>query len=362
MSISHFLRSIINQAGKVLFAAILSVALTSAAQTSGLLRLQQIQVTHGGPVNFTFNDYGTGATNFVVEFSSGLNTNNWQVDSNAVVTMQGDGSYAVQISSAAAAQGFYRVNGLGGTNGGIVVTFSTTAFQVVEGNTVNPTLVLSQPFHGWIYYSVSGTAGSGDYQSLSGSNYVDGTTMTIPVSLTDNDQVGQLKYLTIQLASGTGYELGRSPSTTITIGENDAGWKGSFITENATLGFTLMIDESNGVYQAMFMGDGSQFFPTNQIPAAISLTGDSFSATAMNIPLAVNAASLGLPANLAFFMNAMNGMTNQSVSGTQIQGSGELVTQYPGQPQLNTTNEGTFLLLKPPVAPSTNQVQLANAP
>lgn len=59
--------------------------------------------------------------------------------------LQSDGGYALQINDAVGARGFYRVNGLGGTNGGIVVTFTTPAFQVVEGNTVNTTLVLSQP-------------------------------------------------------------------------------------------------------------------------------------------------------------------------------------------------------------------------
>ena len=309
-----------------------------------------------------FGDYGTGATNYLVELSSGLGTNNWQVDSNAVITSRGDGTYNVQISDAMGTRGFYRVTGLGGTNGGLVVTFTTTAFQVVEGDTVNTMLVLSQPFQGWIYYTISGTAAAGDYQSLSGSNYVNGTTVTIPVSLTDNNQIGQLKYLTLRLGDGPGYALGRNTSTTITIGENDAEWKGSFITDGATLGFTLMIDESNGVYQATLKGDSSGFFPTGEIPTAISLTANAFSATAENIPVSANATLLNTPANLTLYLSAMNGVTNQSIGETQIQGAGKLLVQYTGQPQLDTTNLGTFLLLKPPVAPSTNQVQLVNTP
>jgi hypothetical protein len=362
MNMLRFLRLSLNGAGKFAQLGMLLAAFSATAQTSGLLRLQQIQVTHAGPEHFTFNDYGTGATNYEVQFSSGLETNDWQVASNAVVTPQGGGSYAVQINNAAGPQGFYRVNGLGGTNGGIVVTFSTTAFQVVEGDTVNTTLVLSQPFHGWIFYTVSGTAGTGDYRALSGSNYVDGTTTTIPVSLTDNNLVGQLKYLTIMLAAGAGYEIGRSPSTTITIGENDADWKGTFIADNANIGFTLMIDKSNGLYQAALMEDGSGFFPPGEIPAALSLTPDSFAATVAGIPLAANATLVNTPASLTLVLAAMNGTPNQTVSDTQIQGDAELITQYAGQPQLNTTNQGTFILLKPPVAPSTNQVQLVNAP
>jgi hypothetical protein len=347
---------------KIVTAGLLLIGFTAAAQTSGLLQLKQVRVVHGGPAQFTFNDYGSGATNYAVEFSPGLGSNNWQVVSNALITPQSDGSYSVQVNGAAGAEGFYRVRGLGGSNGGLVITFTTTAFQVVEGDTVNTTLVLSQPFYGWIYYTVSGTAGAGDYQMLSGSNFVNGTTVTLPVSLTDNNQVGQLRYLTLRLEAGPGYGLGLNPSTTITIGENDAAWKGSFLADNATLGFTLVIDELNGVYQARLQGDGSGFFPTNAVPASISLTANSFSSAATGIPVAASATLLNTPASLTLQLNAMNGVTNQSVSGTQIQGSGELIAQYAGQPQLNTTNFGTFLLLKPPVAPSTNQVQLTAAP
>ncbi len=40
----------------------------------------------------------------------------------------------------------------------------------------------------------------------------------------------------------------------------------------------------------------------------------------------------------------MNGLTNQSVSATEISGVGTLISQYAAQPQLNTTNAGTFIL------------------
>jgi hypothetical protein len=334
----------------------------AAAQTSGLLRLQQIQVSHAGPQQFQFYDYGTGATNYLVEFSPSLGTNPWLVDSNAVITAQGNGSYTVRLNEPLGTNGFYRVSGLGGSNPGEVATFTTTAFQVVEGSTVDTMLVLSRPYQGWIYYTVSGTAATGDYQSLSGSNYVRGTTAVLPVSLIDNNVIGQLKYLTLTLEAGPGYSVGLAPSTTITILENDAAWRGGFTAENATLGFTLVLTELNGVYQATLKGNGSDFFPTNEIPASISLTPTSFSAAATSIPLPASATLFNTPATLALYLNAMNGLTNQTVSPTQIQGTGELIAQYSGQPQLNTTNEGTFLLLKSPIAPSTNEVQLVGAP
>ena len=65
---------------------------------------------------------------------------------------------------------------------------------------------------------------------------------------------------------------------------------------------------------------------------------------------------------LALSLSAANGVTNQSVTTTQIEGAATLVTAVVGQSHLDTTNQGRFLLIKPPVAPSTNQVQLTNVP
>jgi hypothetical protein len=191
---------------------------------------------------------------------------------------------------------------------------------------------------------------------------VNGTTATIPVSLTDNDRIGQLKHLTLRLEGGAGYQLGAGTAATITIEENDADWQGAFITADAALGFVLATQQSNGVYQASLKGGGTGFFPTNEIPADITFTANNFSVTATNVVVDASASLLNAPANLTLILNAMNGVTNQSVSTTQVEGVATLITKYAGLAHLNTTNLGTFLLLKPPVAPSTNEVQLVNVP
>jgi hypothetical protein len=334
------------------------------AQSSTQLMLQSIQVApSSGPVNFTFVDLGTGATNYVVEFSDALGASGtWQTNANAIVTPQGGGTYAVQINEPRMPKRFYRVNGLGGSLGPIIIEFSTTAFTVVEGDDVFPTLLLNQPFNGLVHYSVSGTAKSGDYMELTGQVMVNGTMATIPVSLTDNEMIGQMKYLTLRLEAGAGYQLGAGTSTTIMIEENDAEWQGSFVTDDATLGFILKIQNVGGANTAILKGDGSGFFPTNGTPASITFTADSFTAEAASIPIPAGATQLNEPMNLTLFLNAMNGVTNQSVSPTLVTGAGTLITRIPTQPHLNTTNAGTFSLLRPPVAPSTNQVGLVAAP
>jgi hypothetical protein len=332
------------------------------SQTSSLLSLQSIQATTAGPVQFTFRDDGTGATNYIVEFSSAVGgLADWHKDTIAVFTALGAGNYQVNIVNPAQPQGFYRVVGLGG-GGPIIIEFSTVAFQVVEGDTALPMLVLSRPLNGIVYYTVSGTAMAGDYMQLSGQVMVNGTTATIPVSLTDNDMIGQLKHLTLRLEAGAGYQLGAGSATTITIEENDADWQGAFTTADATLGFILRIEESNGVHTAALKGDGTGFFPTNEVPTALNFTANGFAATVMNIPIPAEATLLDEPMKLTVLLNAMNGVTNQSVSSAFIEGVGSLIAEIPAQPHLNTTNTGTFTLLRPPVAPSTNEVELVNVP
>ncbi len=343
--------------------ALLTSLLTAWSQTSSLLSLETIQATTGGPVQFTFRDEGTGATNYLAEVSPSVGSQaDWRQATNAVFTALGGGNYRVNIASPAQPQGFYRVVGLGGTNGPIVIEFSTLAFQVVEGENALPTLVLSQPFNGIVYYTVSGTAMSGDYMTLNGQVMVNGATATIPVSLTDNEIIGQLKYLTLRLEAGAGYQLGDGTSTTIMIEENDAEWQGGFTTEDATLGFVLRIQKSNGVHTASLKSDGAGFFPSNPTPTAMLFTPNAFSAVATGIPMPAETTLVNEPMILSLSLSAMNGLTNQSVSATEVAGVGILISVVPAKPHLNTTNSGVFRLFKPPVTPSTNEVKLVTAP
>lgn len=334
----------------------------AGAQTSSLLQLTTIQVEHGQPVQFDFTDGGVGATNYLVEFRAGLESGTpWQTASNAVITAQGNGGYSVSINSAER-RAFFRVVGLGGGNGPVIIDFSSTAFQVVEGDDVFPMLVLNQPFSGIVHYTVSGAASPGDYAALSGQVVVNGTTATIPVSLTDNQAIGQLKYLTLRLSPGAGYTVGRDSATTINIEENDADWQGRLFFDEGITRFVLRIQESNGVHRAALIGNRSGFFPAGETASSISFGADLFSAFADSAVIPAPATRLNSEVLVALSLTAANGVTNQFVSQTQVQGAATLVMSAPGYAHLNTTNQGTFILLKPPVTPSTNEVQLTNVP
>jgi hypothetical protein len=346
-------------AGAVLGYAVAFSTANLLAQGTPLLQITTIQVAPGNPVRFDFADTGTGATNYVVEFSPVVG-GAWSNITAAVITPLGGGAYRVSAPDPFTGNGFFRVRGVGGP--GIVASFASTAFQVTEGGMVSPTLTFSAPLFGLVRYTVSGTAASGDYVSLSGEVFVNGTTATIPVSLLDNKNIGQLRYLTLSLQAGAGYRVGASSQTTITIDENDAEWQGRFTTDAASIGFVLRIQESNGVKMASLKSEGFGLFPTNEITAALLSTANEFAATVNDIPTPAGATLLNEPMSLSLFLSAMNGLTNQSVTAAQVQGVGTLISAVPAKPFLNTTNFGTFLLLKPPVKPSTNQVELADAP
>ena len=348
---------------KLVALALLVVTEAAPAQVSPLLQINRIQVMPGHPVQFTFSDSGSGATNYVVEFAPALGAGNvWTNVNGALVTTLGNGNFQVTTPDPQSVNGFFRVRGLGGTAATVTASFSMATLDANEGTTVMPTIVFSAPFVGTVHYRIGGTAASGDYVSLSGEVIVNGTTATIPVTLTDNELIGQLKFLTLTLEAGAGYQPGALSQNTINILENDADWQGSFITDDATIGFVLRIQEFNGTHMASVRSDGFGFFPTNETPASITFNPDFFSAVTQNMSLPSTATLLNAETLLTLSLSAANGLTNQSVTPTQIRGAATLVTTVVGQPQLNTTNPGTFMLIKPPVAPSTNQVQLSNLP
>ena len=329
-----------------------------AAQSTSLLQIHTIEIVPGTAPQFVFADQGTGATNYTVQFAPALDAP-WSTVAGAVVTSLGGGNYRVVAPDPQNPLGFYRVRGNGG---GVIASFATTAFQVTEGGMVAPTITFNAPFFGVVRYTVSGTAGAGDFAPLSGEVLVNGTTAVIPITLADNLSIGELKYLSLRLEAGPGYRLGTASQSTVTIDENDAEWQGSFVSRKAALGFVLPIRHSAEGHRAALKSEEFGFFPTNESPAQITFTPDIFSVFASDIPIPPEATLLNSRMVLTFQLNANNGIINQLVTPDRVEGVANLVIQVPDKPYLNATNEGTFLLIKPPVRPSTNQVQLGRVP
>jgi hypothetical protein len=74
-----------------------------------------------------------------------------------------------------------------------------------------------------VNYSLSGTAGGGDYQALSGSvNFaVSQTTATVTVTPIDDSEVEGDETVILTVIAGTGYAIGSPSSATVTIADND---------------------------------------------------------------------------------------------------------------------------------------------
>lgn len=337
-----------------------AVPLSGRGQISPLLQLTSLEVVPGNPVQFTFTDSGTGSTNYQVEFAPALETGEpvWVHLTEADITSLGGGEYHVMLPDPGTAAGFFRVRGQGGTVPVVTASFNSTAFEVSEGEMIAPVINFSGPYFGTLRYTISGTADSGDYQTLSGEVNVRGNSAVIPITLEDNRIISQLRHLTLTLEAGLGLQLGSGSETIITITENDAIWEGSFMSGDTLLGFSLSIQQSNGVYMATLKGEPSGFFPTDETPVSLVLTEDVFSATATGVAMAPEATLLGLPMSLTLMLDAANGVTDQLVSATQIEGTGTIITEVPGKPHLSSTSVGTFTLFRPPAAPSTAEIEL----
>ena len=176
----------------------------------------------------------------------------------------------------------------------------------------------------------------------------------------------------------------------MTIAENDAEWQGSLLLSNklattcttqivyrpdetaktnlvslplstqSTVDFTLRIQRSGQTCAGVLTSDGLGFFPTNEWPTAIVFTESAFAANVNNVRLPADSTLLEVPILLTLELSAQNANGQINVSPTEIQGKATLAMHYEGLPHLNTTTSGRFLLMKPPVRPSTNQVKLVS--
>jgi hypothetical protein len=248
---------------------------------------------------------------------------------------------------------------LGGSTGPVIIRFAETGYLAAEGEQLLPLLEFNRPFTGVVHYRVDGTGG---YLPVPGLLQANGPTAVIPLSLTDNNEIGQLKHLSLILESGPGYQLGQVSRTTVTIDENDAQWEGQFAGEGGVLPFKLTMLESGNLVSASLHGDAYGFFPTNAVPATVTSTEDSFTAVVSGISLPAEATLLGAALELTLELRAANGEPDQGVSWGKIRGLATLITHIPALPHLDTTNRGSFLLLKPQVDPATNDLSVVQNP
>lgn len=332
------------------------------AQPTELVALESITVGGSGPVTFVFVDHGTGASGYTVQSAAAVGEPvQWQTEAGAALQPLGEGRYQVTVPGATPDR-FYRVTGANGNPEPIELGFAVTDLEATEGEPLSLTVTFSRSYVGTIRYSIEGSAEPGDYAGLNGEIQVNGTTAIIPVNLTENSAIGELKQLILTLQSGGGALADRDAQGVVTILENDADWRGIFNEEAVSAGLTLRIRKTSGTYSAVLAGDGSGLVPQGEFNTSITLGDDTFAAVSDAVPLDPADTLQQLPANMVITLNAANGMADQIVSDVELRGAATITISYPGRGHLNRTSEGAFALFKSPVAPSTREATLVAAP
>jgi hypothetical protein len=351
----------------------------SGGQQSSLLYLTNTAPVSAQSWRFQLVDNGTGSTNYTVEYRSDLSpTNQWIAATN--VTSLGEGLY--RVDTGPPDRGFYRVRGFLLLLAGL----GTADLSVDEGaGQVGPVVIFNAPYVGTVNYTWTDASGT-----TTGTVQVNGDTAVIPVPLTDDVSIDQLRCLTLRLETGSGYSVAGTPQGNVTIEENDADWQGTLVipnglagtttasltngsggftnvtlpqNTNTLLGFTLRIQQTSGSLQGQIQSDAYGFLPTNAL-AQLTFTESHFTAVATNIPLPALTGSplYSAPHHLDLRLDAANAPGSTNVSPTRINGVATLVSVVPGRPYLDTALSGTFLLLKPPGVAPTNEVPLQPAP
>jgi hypothetical protein len=335
---------------------------TAAAQPAPLLYVETIQAVPGGPLQMTFRDEGTGATNYVAEFADALGSGEgWTVDPAAVITSLGGGEYRVDVADPLEPNGFYRVIALT-PSGPVVAQFANTSLQVTEGGTVEAVIQFSAPFTGTLRYRFGGTVDPDDFVPLSGEIQVNNSTRAVlSVEFTDDRSIDELRYLTLRLEGGPGLVIGAAPETRLFLEENDAEWRGTLFTGQASLGFLMRIHEEGQQHEAEVRSEPAGFFPAEPVVASVVFTETEFDSTSAAIPLSADATLFDTPAMAALRLQSVQGVSGQIVSPREIRGEAMVITRYEGKPYLDTTNHGTFYLIRATVSPSTRGLDLVDA-
>jgi hypothetical protein len=336
----------------------------ASGQPSPMLYAQTIKLSSGGLLEFTFRDDGTGATNYVAEFSAEVGPGaTWIADPAATISSLGNGAFRVQIPNPMQPNGFYRILALRPSGGPVVANFAATQLQVTEGGMVSAVITFSAPYTGLIRYTITGTAKDDEYQPLSGELRVNNSMNAfIPVALTENTSVDELRYLSLRLEQGAGFELGSAADTRVIIDDNDAEWHGTIGLGAATLGFLMSIDQNALGRTARIRSDPAGIFPLEPVDSTLVFTENDFASTTPDIQLEAASNLFMTPAKLTLHLSAQNGIENQLVSSNNVEGAAILITEYEGKSYLNRTNHGSFNLYKPPVRPSSQPVKLTQAP
>jgi hypothetical protein len=219
-------------------------------------------------------------------------------------------------------------------------------------------------FRGTISYTIGGTE-PGLITDPEGSIWVDGTTASLSIDTTENEDIDTLRQFWINLDALPGMALLSPASSTVTVKDNDAVWYGVFQSDAGSLGFEISMIDDGSTVQGHFGGGEYGFFPSGPYSAPVTLSETQFSTTFSGIILPAESNLLGVPATLTLALaadEALVGGGPQRVEDQLIEGSAVLTTNYTGMDHLDTIFEGQFTLQRAPALPANSEPDLVAIP
>jgi len=329
--------------------------------TSPDLATVLIETPPGPQFSIVFSDGGTGATDYILERTPEVGANAaWTVDSAAVINALGGGNFRA-TTQRPLTFGAYRIVAFNAA-AAQTAQFAAPTVELEEGaGAYNLFVTFTRPFTGTLNYTVEGPAGS-PVGPLSGSVTVNNaTTAKITLQIGDNLTLDELSFLSLIIQAGGGLGAGPQSQALITVRDNDAVWDGGFVGDGLEFSFKYRRASSGATHQAALVSDGTGLIPAGEYPVQPGPTGQPFPAT-INLSLPATASALNLASTLSLLLEVQPGVGDDVLTDSEVQGAATLTSSYTGKPHLNATRTGRFILQRPPPAPSTAEVELANNP
>ncbi len=318
------------------------------------LLITRLEVAQPETLRMRFTDGGAGVTDLNLDYRPMLAAD-WTTPSATFLDL-GGGNYEASITGMTNDTGFFRVRAVR------LMTAQLGADGLsVDGvpGTSLLSLTFTAPMQGWVTYSV----GQLGRPTTTNTVYVNGTTALLSVPVGPNPEPGTLRNFTVTLLDTTAGRIVGGSQTSFSVEDSANEWQGTFGSGEALFGFVMKLQNDNGrITSGTLYSAAYGVFPTNGHPVSITYWSNYFSATALDVPVSASGTLLNEPVLLSLTLMATNGPPGQSVTPDAATGPASLVLRTPNFPALETTNHGSFVLLKAPPRASTNQATLVTAP
>jgi hypothetical protein len=251
--------------------------------------------------------------------------------------------------------GFFRVRGMQPVR----ASFGAARFEVNEGaGKFHPVVLFDGPYQGLLRYSWSYERPDGSVTNYSAALEVDGNTAAIPLVIDDNDSWDTVRSIRLTIEPGTGFQPGSRMSTRLDLVDNDTQWSGRL--QSRLFSDKLWVDlvDSGATIQAILRGDGHSLLPVGSWKVAAISNPSLFAARFGPITIPADQSYLREAFSVWLSLRADTAHAGHFVNPDSLQGEAEWVFEYPNRAHLNSTNNGTFSLLRTPPSPPANPVQL----